>query len=125
MSTQMFRKILQILALVTLVGTLSACSGTESDNTVNPEGAVIIDVRTPQEYASGHLVGSVNIDINAADFEENIIALDPTAKYLIYCRSGNRSAQAIERMRGLGFTDMIDLGSIESAATSTGVEVTR
>ena len=121
----MFRKILQILALVTLVGTLSACSGTESANTVNPEGAVIIDVRTPQEFSSGHLVGSVNIDINAADFEENIIALDPTAKYLICCRSGNRSAQAIERMRGLGFTNMVDLGSIEAAATSTGIEVIR
>jgi rhodanese-related sulfurtransferase len=121
----MFRKILQVFILITLVGTLTACSGTQSDNTVNPEGAVIIDVRTPQEYASGHLEGSVNIDINAADFEENITALDPIAKYLIYCRSGNRSAQAIERMRGLGFTNMVDLGSIESAATSTGVEVIR
>jgi len=125
MIRQMFRRIFPVLVAVSLIGTLSACASPGPKNIVNPKGAIIIDVRTPQEFATGHLTGAINIDINAADFDQKINALNPTLRYLIYCRSGNRSAQALVRMQSLGFDNTLDLGSVESASASTGVGVTR
>jgi rhodanese-related sulfurtransferase len=122
---QTFRRITPVLVAVSLIGTLSACANPGPKNIVNPKEVIIIDVRTPQEFASGHLTGSINIDINAADFDQKINALNPTLRYLIYCRSGNRSAQALVRMQSLGFDNTLDLGSVESASESTGVGVTR
>lgn len=55
---------------------------------------VLIDVRTPGEFMSGHLAGSINIDYLGADFYEQMEALDPSQTCLIYCRSGRRSIRA-------------------------------
>ncbi len=71
--------------------------------------AVLIDLRTPEEYASGHLAGALNIDFYNATFESQIRALDPSKAYYIYCRSGNRSKQAAETMRAAGITALHDL----------------
>ena len=77
-------------------------------------GRTIIDVRTPAETATGMLDGAVNIDIGAADFRDRIASLDRDGSYLLYCRTGNRSAQAASVMRDLGFTDVIDGGGFDS-----------
>ena len=64
-------------------------------------GFVVLDVRTPAEFAGGHLPGAVNLDIQARDFLTRLGGLDRGKSYLVYCRSGNRStkaAQAMERM---------------------------
>lgn len=74
-----------------------------------PAGLQIIDVRTPEEYADGHLSGSTMIDFYEADFADRIAGLDRDTPYLIYCRSGNRSGQTRELMEELGFTDVRDL----------------
>lgn len=73
---------------------------------------IIIDVRTPGEFRSGHIAGSVNIDYNAADFEKLINVLDRLKFYLIYCRSGNRSSRALEIMKKLKFKKVYDFGGI-------------
>jgi phage shock protein E len=70
----------------------------------------VIDVRTPAETAEGMIAGALNIDISGADFRERIAALDRDGRYLLYCRTGNRSAQAASIMRDLGFTDVVDAG---------------
>jgi rhodanese-related sulfurtransferase len=62
-----------------------------------------IDVRTPQEYAGGHIADAINIDFNAADFKKNINELDKNVKYIVYCRTGARSAAASKVMAELGF----------------------
>jgi phage shock protein E len=72
-------------------------------------GTTILDVRTPQEFAQGHLPGAVNIDVSSPDFRERIGQLDPTAPYAVYCRSGNRSAAAVAQMTEAGFTGAYDL----------------
>lgn len=90
---------------------------------VDPYGAVVIDVRTPGEFDSGHLEGAVNIDVQAPDFEAKISGLETTGRYLVYCRSGNRSKAAIDIMRSLGFSDLTDLGSVAEASTATGLPV--
>jgi phage shock protein E len=90
---------------------------------VDPAGAVVIDVRTATEFASGHLVGSLNIDVQSSNFATEVTSLDPTGRYLVYCRSGNRSKAAIDIMRSLGFTDPTELGSVAEASAATGVAV--
>jgi rhodanese-related sulfurtransferase len=73
----------------------------------------IIDVRTPEEFAAGHLADATNIPVEAADFSERIAELDPFAAYLLYCRSGRRSALAADIMAQAGFTDVVDAGGLE------------
>lgn len=64
---------------------------------------VIVDVRTPEEFAAGHLSGAVNVNILAPDFETRLGALRWGKTYLVYCRTGNRSAKALQVMDRLGF----------------------
>ena len=85
---------------------------------------VIIDVRTPDEFAQGHLEGAINLDVESGGFEAGLADLDPTAAYSVYCRSGRRSAMAADVMAENGFTEVTDLGSLESAAAATGLPVT-
>ena len=117
-------------ALATISLGLGACSsgGTGTTSVAAAEkiaGAVILDVRTPQEFAEGHLEGAVNLDVNAANFSTRLRELDPAGRYLVYCRSGNRSKQAIDRMKAAGFTTLEDLGSVQAASASTGLAVVR
>lgn len=72
-------------------------------------GTVVLDVRTPDEFASGHLPGAVNLDVTSADFEAGLAGLDRAATYALYCRSGNRSADAMERMGAAGFGSLAHL----------------
>ncbi len=83
------------------------------------EGRTVIDVRHPDEYASGHIPGAVNIDVEADTFDAQISALDRDEPYLVYCRSGRRSAIAAQRMAEAGFTDIVDAGGID-ALTAAG-----
>ena len=64
---------------------------------------VILDVRTPQEVAEGHLAGAKNIDVQDELFQQNIEHLDKNKTYLLYCRSGKRTAVAGAKMKAAGF----------------------
>ncbi|HQY19889.1 MAG TPA: rhodanese-like domain-containing protein [Ignavibacteria bacterium] len=70
---------------------------------------VLLDVRTPDEFNSERLKDSINIDFYESDFEDKLDELDKRKKYLIYCRSGNRSRQAMFLMRDLGFEEVNNL----------------
>ncbi|HRJ99615.1 MAG TPA: rhodanese-like domain-containing protein [Ignavibacteria bacterium] len=70
---------------------------------------VLIDVRTTEEFNEGHLRDSINIDFYKPDFEDALDELDKRKKYLVYCRSGNRSRQAMFLMRDLGFEEVNNL----------------
>jgi len=83
-------------------------------------GTIVLDVRTPAEYASGHLPQAQNIDIEAGDFATKIASLDKNATYAVYCRSGNRSGVALEQMAGVGFTHLYDLDGGIGAWQSMG-----
>lgn len=67
---------------------------------------VVLDVRTPQEYSEGHLSNTINIDYNASNFKSEVGRLDKGKKYLVYCRTGIRSAAASKIMVELGFKDI-------------------
>jgi phage shock protein E len=74
----------------------------------------VIDVRTPAETADGMIAGALNIDFSGPGFRDRIAALDRDGRYLLYCRTGNRSAQAASIMRELGFTDVVDAGGYDA-----------
>lgn len=86
-------------------------------------GTQVIDVRTPAEFAEGHLPGAVNIDVNAPDFAARVASLDKNAPYAVYCRTGNRSASALQVMQGQGFTGAYHLGGGIGAWQSAGGQV--
>lgn len=65
--------------------------------------ARLVDVRTPAEYAAGHLEGSINIDWTADDFEAGFAKLDKNMPVLLYCHSGGRSEQALEYLTEHGY----------------------
>ena len=65
---------------------------------------VVLDVRTPAEFAAGHLPGAVNVDFHAPDFEARLGKLDKNRSYLVYCRTGNRSGKALVILERLGFS---------------------
>jgi len=79
-----------------------------ASNADNPD-FVIIDVRTPQEYADGHIANAINIDLNSGSFDTDIIKLDKNKTYLVYCHTGNRSATASRKMVEAGFTDVTNM----------------
>lgn len=77
-----------------------------------PGVITVIDVRTPDEFASGHLDGAVDIDLEGGGFSAAIAGLPKDAAYLVYCHSGRRSALAAQAMSDAGFTNVYDLGGI-------------
>ena len=83
-------------------------------------GTIVLDVRTPAEFASGHLPQAQMIDFEAADFATRIATLDKKATYAVYCRSGNRSNAAMEQMAAAGFAHVYDLAGGIGAWQSMG-----
>lgn len=69
---------------------------------------VVLDVRTPNEFAAGHVPGAVHLEWTSRDFERNLSRLDKDKTYLVYCASGFRSARAVGKMRQMGFKDLYD-----------------
>lgn len=73
--------------------------------------AVLLDVRTRQEYMQGHIPGSINLPLQQIEDAEDEIEKD--AKLFVYCLSGGRSSQATEMLRDMGFADVCNIGGIE------------
>lgn len=112
-------------SLIALAVGLTACAPAAAQEPTIEVTAdtILLDVRTAEEFAAGHLDGAIQIDFNAGDIARAIPYLDPNAEYLVYCRSGNRSGQAIEHMRREGFTNLTNLGSLEQTSSATGIEI--
>jgi rhodanese-related sulfurtransferase len=70
---------------------------------------VVLDVRTPGEFISGHIKGAINIDVHQPDAMERISKLDKNATYLVYCRTKNRSGAVVNHMRQNGFKNIVQM----------------
>ena len=120
--SKIFKMIAASLIAMFAVASLTACSTSEPVDMTNV--AAVIDVRTPAEFATGHLEGALNIDIEGADFATQLETLDKTANYVVYCRSGNRAGRAVEIMPGYGFTGTLtNAGGVDAASQATGLAV--
>lgn len=120
--TRRLRTLAPALAALALAVGLSACAPAADPVAVTAE-TVVLDVRTADEYAGGHLGGAQLLDQSAGAVAAAIPELDPEASYLVYCRSGNRAGQAVALMQQAGFTDVTNLGSLEQAASATGLQI--
>ena len=89
-----------------------------------PANLVVLDVRTPEEFAEGHLEGAVLVNFYDADFADQLEALDADVPYLVYCQSGNRSGQALGVMEQLGFSSAADVDGGIAAWSAAGLPVT-
>jgi rhodanese-related sulfurtransferase len=94
-------------------------AGTFADR-VAERDVVLLDVRTPEEFAAGHLQGATNLPLAAEDFGDRITGLDPDTTYAVYCRTGARSQQAMELMREAGIEEVYDLDGGITAWTKSG-----
>lgn len=77
-------------------------------------GYIILDVRTAQEYSEKHIPNAVNIPNESIGTEEIPALPDKNQLILVYCRSGNRSKQASEKLAALGYTNIVEFGGINS-----------
>ena len=76
------------------------------------EGYILLDVRTKGEYESGYIPGAINIPLS--DIDEKIISFlpDKSQMILVYCRSGNRSREASDKLSKLGYSNVLEIGGI-------------
>jgi rhodanese-related sulfurtransferase len=86
---------------------------------------VLLDVRTADEFNSGHLAGAINLDYYAADFKANIAKLDKNKQYLVYCRTGIRGAASVQIMLDLGFTKAQNMAGGITEWTQEGYAVVK
>jgi len=109
------KKFITLLASVLLLAGCSSSSGavdlgvSEFATKVAEAGVITLDVRTPGEYMGGFIQGAQNIDFQSGNFENEIASLDKNATYAVYCRSGNRSGQAVKVMHDAGFHNVYNL----------------
>ena len=112
----MFRKskyVVSLMVMIMSVIQVSGCNGndnitsvpaTEFENIIKGDFVQLLDVRTPLEYAEGHIAGALNINVQSDDFQqvaEKELSKDSTI--LVYCRSGRRSMNAAEILTKLGY----------------------
>ena len=110
------KKISVVIAISTLL--LSGCSSASDSANLNvaefsaksqEAGVISLDVRTAGEFAEGHLVNALNINVESGNFEAEIANLDKNATYAVYCRSGRRSAVAVDLMKKSAFNNLYNL----------------
>jgi rhodanese-related sulfurtransferase len=124
--SRLWRVALSLLAVMTLALAGPAClkdeaseaavtevSSQQAYNLILREGGsadfVILDVRTPGEFAEGHIKSAINVDVQSVSFRSEVSKLSPNNTYLVYCRTGNRSRQAVTIMREFGFSSIYHL----------------
>ena len=86
---------------------------------------VILDIRTPGEYQSGHLQEAIMIDFYSRSFVEDISRLDKKKSYLVYCRSGNRSARSMDLLKKLQFQKIYHLTTGINGWNSAGLPLVK
>ena len=70
---------------------------------------IVLDVRTPDEFNQGHIKGALNIDVYQSDAISKIDKLNKNTKYLVYCRTRNRSGYVVEHMMKSGFKNVYQM----------------
>src|SRR5579872_3318568 len=120
------RKIFSIVALLSSVAYLGDCQSTGNSNQSNSiketisvdqfekklaetPGAQLVDVRTADEYADGHLKNSVNMNVNREDYKQMFATLDKSRPVFVYCKAGSRSARAASIMQDMGFKEIYNM----------------
>ena len=127
------KKITLIFASLVLI---CACQKKEvATNTLEPkafqekiaatEGAVVLDVRTPEEVAGGIIPGAIVLDYKSADFKTSLAALDKSKTYFVYCAAGGRSGKTCDLMKEQNFNTVYSLAGGMKAWTESGLQTVK
>ena len=107
-------------------------ASTETRDRITPEilvaieqQALIVDVRTPEEFADGHYPGAINIPHESILEGLNQLGVTTSTAVILYCRSGNRSGQAEQALREKGFTEARNAGGLEALLSATAQQASR
>lgn len=101
--------LLLVVGFLVLRGAGGGVSSEDAKQLVK-DGAVLLDVRTTGEFSQGHLPGAINVPVQ--DLDQRLDELDPKKSYVVYCRSGARSARAKRLLESKGFSGVSDLGAM-------------
>ena len=104
-----------VVILMVLVGVLVGCLGPKGGKIKLPDNAVLLDVRQADEFNAGHIDGAVLVPHDTIAEKIGAVVPDKNTPVYVYCRSGRRSAIAVEAMKKLGYTDLTDLGGMDEA----------
>ena len=120
---RLWKVLLALLVGVGLIAGVTACSSPAPIDMKNV--TAVIDVRTPSEYAAGHLQGAQLMDIQGTAFQSQIAKLDKNGTYVVYCKSGNRAGQAVTAMQAIGIKNVTNAGSLENASKATSLTIVK
>lgn len=84
---------------------------------------VLVDVRTPDEYKAGHLSGSLLVPLDTIDRNAENVLTDKDKKLFVYCRTGRRSAEAVGKLRSMGYTNVYDVSGGITAWQASGYPI--
>jgi phage shock protein E len=104
-----------VVMLIALAGALVGCFGPKGGNMKLSDNAVLLDVRQADEFNAGHIDGAVLVPHDTIAEKIGAVVPDKNTPVYIYCRSGRRSAIAVEAMKKLGYTNLTDLGGMDEA----------
>ena len=123
-------RFLILAALIAITPAMAACSNSSSSTSTEQVGKVeltpvskVIDVRSAEEFSTGYVQGATNLDYESGQLASSLSTLDKEAAYSVYCRSGRRSALAVQLMKDAEFTNVTDLGSLEDAAKTLSLPI--
>ncbi len=116
-------RVLLSAVLIVFIASCSSQSTTENpiinvdvdttrDLVTQDETVIVLDVRTPKEYAIGHIKGALNINIAEEDFSERVSKLDRDKTYIVHCSANvenGRSAKSLKIMSSLGFNELMNM----------------
>lgn len=132
-----------VVSLILLVSTTLMASAEDTNRTATATNAVIhvqakeaaklvaegkvvvLDVRTPEEFAEGHIAGATNINFMAKDFAAQVAKLDRDKTYLVHCAGGGRSKRCLPTLKEQGFTHIVHLDGGFSAWEESGQPVAK
>ena len=117
--------LIRVLFAIVLIGVFASSCQSKSENPINnvvvdaardlitkDETVIVLDVRTPNEYVTGHIEGALNINITETDFSERVSKLDRDKTYIVHCSANvenGRSAKSLEIMSSFGFEKLLNM----------------
>ena len=115
-----YRSFMLLLLVVLLAVPFSACTGSDNESVEGKawqeirSGAMLLDVRTPEEFAGGHLENALNIPYDQITSRSAELGEDKNKMIVVYCRSGKRAGAAEKTLKSLGFTNVLNAGGYDS-----------
>ena len=115
-------KFLMIMSVLMFI--LASCSHVPQEHSSGPR-ALVIDVRTQQEWNAGHLDGAILIPYDKIGQGITAVAADKKARLYLYCRTGRRTGLAYDTLKKAGYEDLVNLSTLENASKELNLPIVK